>query len=132
MYRIRVYTLLALFVVTLFGLLAKAYPGPGREFVNHWGPASVAYETFFMLLTFLLIPRRNAIIPIAITVCLVTSALEFLQLWQPAWLQAVRSTSVGGTLLGNTFSWWDIPAYLVGCLLGCLLLHWIVHRSPAT
>jgi hypothetical protein len=121
----------ALLVVAAFGFAMKFYPGPGRWWVNDWGPASVAYEVFFMLLVFLVVPRRGAVTPIAVGVCVTTCVLEFLQLWQPPWLQAIRSTFLGGALLGDTFSWYDLPAYVVGCVLGWFLLRWLVLRSVA-
>ena len=128
----RLRILAALLVVTALGFTAKRYPGPGRWWVNNWGPASVAYELFFMLLAFLVVPRRRAITPIAIGVCTATCVLEFLQLWKPPWLQAIRSTFLGAALLGNVFSWWDLPAYAVGCLLGWCLLRWLSARTDAT
>ena len=103
----RLRAILALFLVTAFGLAAKLYPGPGRWWVNNWGPASVAYVVFFMLAAFIMVPRRSAATPIAVGVCAATCLLEFLQLWQPPWLQSIRSSLLGGALLGTTFSWWD-------------------------
>ena len=121
-----------LLVVTVFGLAMKLYPGPGRWWVNNWGPASVAYEIFFMLLVFLVVPRRGAITPIAIGVCATTCALEVLQLWKPPWLVAVREgTFLGRALLGTSFSWWDFPAYFIGCTLGWCLLHWLLRRPDS-
>ena len=113
-------------VVAVFGLAAKLYPGPGRWWVNNFGPASVAYVVFFMLAAFLVVPRRSAVTRIAVGVLLVTCALEFLQLWHPAWLQAIRSTFLGASLLGTSFSWWDFPAYVVGAVVGWLFLRRIV------
>lgn len=126
---VRLQIILALFAAGAFGLAMKFYPGPGRRWVNDWGPASVAYEIFFMLLVFLIVPRRGAITPIAVGVCATTCVLEVLQLWQPPWLQAVRSTFPGGALLGTSFSWWDLPAYPVGCILGWFLLHGLLRLS---
>ena len=120
--RIRISTLLAMIVVAIVGVLAKTYQGPAAVWVNHYGPASMAYEVFFMLFAFLLVPRRSAIVPIAVIVCVATHVLEFAQLWQPPWLQTARDTLLGRTLLGNDFSWWDFPAYFIGCGLGILLL----------
>ena len=128
---IRPYILIALSIVTVLGFAMKYYPGPGRWWVNDWGPASVAYEVFFMLLAFLVIPRPKAITPIAVSVCLATCVLEFLQLWRPPWLTAVRSTFIGKGILGTTFSWWDLPAYAVGCLIGWFLLRWLAG-GPAS
>jgi len=123
--RTRTRVLLALAAVTALGLGLKHYTGPGRCWVNNFGPASVAYELFFMLLVFLLVPRRSAIVPIAVGVCAGTCILEVLQTWKPPWLEAVRATFLGRTLLGTTFSWWDFPAYVVGCALGWVLLLWL-------
>jgi hypothetical protein len=123
---------LALLAVTAFGLAMKFYPGPGRWWVNDFGPASVAYEVFFMLLVLLLVPRREAVTPIAVGVCVATCLLELLQLWQPPWLQAVRRQFFGAALLGTTFSWWDLPAYPIGCTLGWFLLRWLIRRSEST
>jgi len=128
---VRLCTVAALPVVVACGLATKSYPGPGRWWVNDWGPASVAYEVLFMLLAFLVVPRREAITPIAVAVCAITCVLEFLQLWHPLWLQAARSTFPGRMLLGNAFSWWDLPAYPIGCILGWFLLRWLAGRSDA-
>ena len=105
---------LAMIAVATFGLAAKLYPRPGRWWINNWGPASVAYVVFFMLAAFLIVPRRELATRIAMVVLLTTCALEFLQLWHPPWLQAMRSTFLGVSLLGTSFSWWDFPAYVVG------------------
>ena len=123
--RIRFRTLLALLTVTIFTFAVKFYPGPGYQFVNDWGPASVGYEVFFMLLVFLVVPHRSAIAPITISFCLATCALEFLQLWRPPWLQSLRSTFPGKGLLGDTCSWWDLPTNPFACLLGWYLLRWL-------
>ena len=123
--------LAALVVVTALTFALKFYPGPGRWWVNNWGPASIGYELFFMLAAFLIWPRREAVTPIAVVVCLATCALEFLQLWQPQLLQSLRATFLGKALLGTSFSWWDFPAYFVGCLCGWWLLRWIFARSQS-
>ncbi|MEZ6133131.1 MAG: DUF2809 domain-containing protein [Planctomycetaceae bacterium] len=109
-------------VVIVIGLGCKRYSGPGSDWVNNWGPASVAYEWMLMLLAFVIIPRRTAIVRIAVGVFMVTCLIEFLQLWKPEWLQTIRATVPGRLILGTTFSWWDFPAYLVGCLTGIFLL----------
>jgi hypothetical protein len=78
---------------------------------------SVFYEIFWILLVLLLYPAafpRYA----AIGVCLATCGLEFLQLWQPPWLQAIRATLPGRLVLGNTFAWSDFPAYFSGSFAG--------------
>lgn len=124
--RTRRITLSLLIVVPLLGLAFRAYRGPLQNVVNHYGPASVCYTVFFVLLFFFLFPRPAAILPIAIGVLVWTCLVEFSQLWHPAWLESIRATVVGRLLLGNSFSWWDFPAYFLGCVVG-----WLLCRSLA-
>jgi hypothetical protein len=51
------------------------------------------------------------------TSCLV----ECSQLYQAAWLNSIRGTTLGHLVLGSTFSWLDIAAYAVGVLIGTLV-----------
>jgi hypothetical protein len=44
--------------------------------------------------------------------------VEFSQLYHAAWLDMVRSTRIGHLVLGSTFNWPDLPAYVLGIALG--------------
>ncbi|MBN2169776.1 MAG: DUF2809 domain-containing protein [Candidatus Krumholzibacteriota bacterium] len=125
MSHLRLRTAVFLGVVVALGLAMKLYAGPGRWWLNNWG-ASFAYECFFMGAVLLIVGSVSRIGTIAVGVCLGTCALEFLQLWQPDWLVAVRATFVGRSVLGHSFAWADLPAYPLGCLLG-----WCMLRRPA-
>lgn len=61
-------------------------------------------------------PRVSAF-RLAGCVFLITCALEFLQAWHPAWLEAIRRTLPGRLILGTTFDWLDFPPYAVGGVL---------------
>jgi len=117
----RKWILVALFIVTPTGFLFKWYSGPAHRWFNNYG-AGVMYEIFWCLLIFFFCPRKKAATKIAVGVLLATSLLETLQLWQPWFLQQVRSTFLGGALLGTTFVWWDFPHYALGCLIGWLCM----------
>jgi hypothetical protein len=81
------------------------------------------YEIFWCLLLFFCWPRREYAGKIAVSVLVVTSVLEVLQLWHPGALEQIRATFLGRTLLVTTFSWWDFPHYILGCGLGwCWML----------
>ena len=71
----------------------------------------------WILLVVFLFPQVS-LLGTAVGVCIVTCGLEFLQLWQPPFLQATRATFFGRLILGNTFSWSDFPSYFVGSFLG--------------
>ncbi|WP_299414768.1 DUF2809 domain-containing protein [Acaryochloris sp. IP29b_bin.148] len=117
-------------VIVPLGLTFKFYQGPGQSWLNDTF-GGVPYEIFFVLLAAYIWPSVS---PgrIAISVCLTTCGLEFLQLWQPAWLQAIRATLLGRLVLGNTFSWEDFPYYFVGSGLGWLGLRWLKRVTSHT
>jgi Protein of unknown function (DUF2809) len=93
------------------------------EFISDAG-GSIAYEIFWILSIVTIFPRANIRITV-ISVCLATCSIEFLQLYQPPWLQAIRATLPGRLVLGTTFSWQDFPPYFVGCALGLLLVGYL-------
>lgn len=120
-------TLLLIAITVPLGFGLKYYSGPGHAWCNLYG-AAVLYEVFWCLAAFLLFPSRKAIIPIAMIVFLVTCGLEFLQLWHPPFLEAIRSTRPGVWLIGNGFDWWDFPHYIMGCMSGGFLM-WFIHSK---
>ena len=109
--------IVSLLVVTPFGFAFKLYTGPGYWWFNNYG-AGVLYEIFWILLAFLFFPSRRSANLIPIYVFVITSILEFLQLWHPPLLEIIRSSFLGSALLGSTFVWWDFPHYVFGCLVG--------------
>jgi hypothetical protein len=60
---------------------------------------------------------------IAAGVLAATCVLEFLQLWHPPFLEALRSNFLGATILGTTFDWTDFPYYFAGSGIGWLWLN---------
>lgn len=50
--------------------------------------------------------------------------VEFSQLIQAPWLNAIRHTVWGRLVLGASFSWTDLAAYTVGVAVGVLLDRW--------
>ena len=117
-----------LFIVTPAGFLCKWYSGPAHRWFNYYGGA-VMYEIFWCMVIFLFCPRKAATTKIAVGVFVVTSLLEFLQLWHPRILQQVRSTFLGASLIGTTFVWWDFPYYVVGCFIGWLCMRAILKMT---
>jgi Protein of unknown function (DUF2809) len=52
--------------------------------------------------------------------------VEFSQLYQAPWIDAIRSLRIGRLILGSTFNWPDLPAYAVGVAIGA-----VVERAGA-
>ena len=80
-----------------------------------------AYVLFWILILTALKPNFAALRLTAL-VLLTTCVLEVLQLWHPAWLEAIRRTLPGRLLLGTTFEWLDFPPYFAGASAGWILL----------
>ena len=122
--------ILSLLIIVPLGLLSKRYTGFGRSWVNDFS-GDILYEIFWCLFIFLLIPSRKAMNQIPIWVFGITCTIEFLQLWHQPDLDSIRSTFLGKLLLGTTFSGWDFPHYLLGCIIGWLWLRQIVRVDKA-
>mgnify|MGYP006299700179 FL=1 len=123
----RVGILFALIFIVPLGLYSKLYHGYAHTWVNN-RLGGVFYEIFWCLcLAFFYSkwkPWKIGLIILSITV-----ALEFLQLWHPPFLELLRGNFIGVTVLGNSFSWYDIPYYFIGSYLGIVLLQFIRNKS---
>lgn len=116
-----------LVLVVILGLACKYVPALGewvRDYLN--GVFYVLAWTF--LLSFLL-PACHARCA-SLSATLLTCILEFLQLWHPPWLEALREITIGRLILGSSFAWDDFPFYFVGGLLGWLALR-ALHKLQA-
>ena len=110
----------ALVVVTPLGFATKFYTGPASGWVQH-SAGGVLYVMFWILVVLAVRPRLTPL-RVGVAVFLVTSTLEVLQLWHPAWLEALRAPFLGRALLGSTFAWWDFPHYALGCMAALALI----------
>lgn len=119
--------LLSLVLVTPAGFLCKYPPFAAPGWIPN-GLAGALYEIFWCLAALALLPRAR---PgrIAAAVLLATCALEFLQLWRPPLLEAVRATFLGRALIGSDFAWADFPFYLLGSAAGWGWLALIRRRA---
>ncbi len=116
----RLYSLVLLFIITPLGFASKFYTGPGAWWFNNYA-GGILYEMFWCFLAFLLFPYATAFW-IACLVLGITCSLEFLQLWHPSFLESIRSTFMGSTLIGSTFAWWDFPHYVIGCFASWFII----------
>lgn len=57
---------------------------------------------------------------IAVTALALSFAVEFSQLYQAGWINAVRDTRIGALVLGHGFLWSDLACYTVGVGAGWL------------
>ena len=101
-------------IVVILGLGSKAYSGWGQAWINGYS-GDVLYEVFWIWLAGFLWPKQRVWV-IALAVLSVTIAIEFSQLipFPATW----KAHIVWRFLLGTHFTWWDLPYYGLGCLLG--------------
>ena len=115
--------LICLILTIILGWATKFYEGIFSEWFNN-SFSSIFYEAFWTLFVIFIRPQSP---PgwVAFWVFIATSFLEFLQLWKPPFLQAIRATLIGRLLLGNTFVWWNFLYYILGCILTWILLRYL-------
>lgn len=111
---------IVLFILIPVGFSSKLYSGIGHEWINN-KLGGVFYEIFWCLVIFILLPKSKPL-RIAIWVFIITCILEFVQLLDNTLLEIIRSNFIGQTIIGNSFTWSDFPYYVVGSVLGYLIL----------
>ena len=126
-FQYRVALLISIAIIVPFGLFTKFYRGPGQSWLND-SFGGVPYEIFWILLVVLIWPQVSAKWA-AVGVLIATCILEFLQLWHPPFLQAIRATLLGRLVLGTTFVWSDFPYYFIGSFLGWLWVKGLEHYT---
>ena len=116
----RLRSFISLLIITPIGFASKFYTGPGAWWFNNYA-GGIFYEIFWCFVVILFLPYASAFW-VACSILGITCFLEFLQLWNPSFLESVRSTFIGSTLIGTTFIWWDFPHYVIGCFAGWLMI----------
>ncbi len=99
---------------------------PWAKWVND-SAGDILYQIFWLLIFIFIWPKFPPGV-IAVAVFCISSFLEFLQLWHPPFLEAIRSTFAGRLLIGTTFSWSDFFYYFLGSLLGYLWLQYLKNK----
>ena len=127
--KIRLITIICLIVIIPLGLYTKAYAGSGQDWVNN-SSGGIFYEIFWCLLILLIVPKLQPN-NIAIGVFFFTCVLEFMQLWKPPFLQTLRGTFLGATILGTSFVPSDFIHYIIGAILGWFFVVIIVRAAGA-
>lgn len=108
--------ILATLGVILAGLVSRRYPATF--------PAALGKYPGDALWALMLFTALGAMLPTSPTRKLAALALgiayvvEFTQLYQADWINAIRATTPGHLVLGSAFGWGDLVAYTVGVGLG--------------
>ena len=116
-------------VVVLLGLGSRRFAPHLPGFV-----AAYAGDTLWATAAFLgiglLLPRastgRVALLAMSLSVL-----VEVGQLYHAPWIDSIRSTTLGGLVLGYDFVWSDLACYAVGVVLGILIEQMALLRRAA-
>lgn len=111
------HALLALAVVAA-GLLWRSGLIPLPAWLSNNGGDALWALMVFLGFGFLF--PRGATWIVALLAMTFSWGVEFSQLYHAPWIDAIRATTPGKLVLGNTFAWPDLVAYTVGIALGTL------------
>ncbi|NJL65801.1 MAG: DUF2809 domain-containing protein [Richelia sp. CSU_2_1] len=82
-----------------------------------------------MLLIVFIFPRFSAS-KTALGVFIFNCIIEFSQLWHPPFLRGIRATLFGRLFLGSGFAWEYFIGYILGCILGWILVVRLQEKIP--
>ncbi|MEZ0484273.1 ribosomal maturation YjgA family protein [Fibrella aquatica] len=108
--------------VLVLGLASRQFGMYLPSFINAYiGDTLWALMVFFgIALVFNRQPTRR----VALLALLFSFSIEFSQLYHAPWIDSVRSTRLGGLVLGFGFLWTDLICYSVGIMIGA----WVDYR----
>ncbi|MEO8610422.1 MAG: DUF2809 domain-containing protein [Chloroflexota bacterium] len=117
-------------LVIAIGLPTRLIPEIFPAFVvDYLGDALWALAIFLLIGLLLPTKRTRTIFWIALAV---TWGIEFSELYQADWINAIRAYKLGGLILGYTFLPSDLLMYLCGIGAGVLLEKWIFSDTRAS
>ncbi|WP_217705651.1 ribosomal maturation YjgA family protein [Peristeroidobacter soli] len=125
--RSRLWLLVCVVAVIALGLASRRFPSLFPAVLGKYPGDALWAMMVFVGLAF--IKPRASTAGLAVLAFAISCAVEFLQLYQAPWLNAIRATTLGHLALGSTFSWGDIVAYGVGILIAALVDALLVGRE---
>ena len=113
-------------MVIASGLLLRSHYVTLSGFIVKYGGDALWALVVFLGFGFILVHAST--MRLAAMALLFSWAVEFSQLYHAPWIDTIRSTRLGGMVLGSTFNVPDLLAYAVGIGIG-VSLESIWHRT---
>jgi Protein of unknown function (DUF2809) len=114
-----------LIIVMCSGLMTRKIPDIFPEIVNTYLGDALWALMVFVLLGLLFKDWSTKKIGIAgLSFCYL---IEISQFYHAGWIDAIRSTTLGGLVLGFGFLWSDIVAYTIGISFG-IVMEWGIRK----
>lgn len=105
--------------VIILGMASRKFPGLFPAVLGKYPGDALWALMVFIGLAF--IRPRASTGRLSLLAFATSCAVEFSQLYQVSWLNAIRHTAIGHLVLGSVFSWLDMAAYAAGVLIGAVL-----------
>lgn len=110
--RNRIVYVILIFTIIGLGLISRKYSYLFSQFLNTY--LGDALWAVMIYLGMAIVFKRVSYYKIAIYGLLFCYGIEISQLYHDQYIDSVRSTSLGGLILGFGFLWTDIIAYTIG------------------
>ncbi len=121
---------LAVLCTVVLGLASRKFSAALPLFVaEHFGDALWAAMVYFGFCFLLINTRASRIALLSLLFCFV---IEFSQLYQAPWINALRQTTLGALVLGKGFLPIDLLRYTAGVLLACVLDYFLIRSRVET
>ncbi|MDR0213463.1 MAG: DUF2809 domain-containing protein [Comamonas sp.] len=123
--RSRLFLLLLMLLVVALGLASRRGFSPFPAMLGNY-PGDALWAWVVLLCVAWMRPAIARISLVGWSL-VIAFAIEFLQLYQAPWMQALRANKLAYLVLGNGFDPLDLLAYVVGIALGAAL-DWVWQR----
>jgi len=117
----RLIYLLILFIIISIGLYSKRMTGKITEIIDLKDVVWAMMVYFLFRIVFI----NWSIKKVAAVGMLFSIVVEVSQLYHDDWIDKLRSTFLGGIILGSGFVWSDLSAYLCGVVFGITIDYFI-------
>ncbi|HMQ70130.1 MAG TPA: DUF2809 domain-containing protein [Ignavibacteria bacterium] len=113
-------TFFILIIITIFaGLASREYSYLLSTFIGEYSGDILWALMVYFIIRFIFI--EYTVFQVAVISLSFSFLIEFSQLYQAGWINAIRHTRIGGLVLGYGFLWSDLLCYTAGILLGMIL-----------
>lgn len=117
--RNRPFYLIMIFIVICLGLLSRKMTAYIPDIIDLYLGDSLWALMIYLIMG--MIFRNWTTKRVALISILFCFSIEFSQLYHSNWIDMIRSTALGGLILGYGFLWRDLVAYLLGIGFGIVI-----------
>jgi len=111
----------------LVGIASRSRAPGNPDFVVAYA-GDTAWALFVFLAIGFIMPRWP-VVRIAVVALAFSISIEFTQLYQSPWINAIRENLLGNLAIGDGFLWSDIVCYATGITVGVVAE--VLFRGPA-